>query len=66
MSKRVYEACDPRVHLPGTTWEGRGLRIELLRVGLGILWVRRLDLLPPFDIHWWAAESMHGMTRMSK
>ncbi len=58
----------------GSVWEGRGLRIRVLSVGLAVAWVERLDLsksIPAkYRIHPWAIVtkhgpgSFHGMTRV--
>lgn len=50
----------------GSIWKGRGLEIQVLRVGAGIAVVNRRDLpkrLPEtFRIHAWGIASFKGMT----
>jgi hypothetical protein len=51
----------------GSVWEGRGIKIRVLRVGLAVVLIERLDISPKlqkYRIHPWAIESMEGMTRI--
>ncbi len=49
----------------GSIWKGRGLEIQVLRVGAGVAVVNRRDLpksLPEtFRIHAWGTASFKGM-----
>lgn len=56
--------CNPKVHVLGSIWEGRGLKIRIERCGVGLLIVRRLDLRAPFDVWDWPVEAMRGMRRV--
>ncbi len=53
----------------GAIYEGRGIRIRLKRIGLGVVLIELLtpsgEQLPEkFRIHPWRIESMEGMSRV--
>lgn len=48
-----------------SVWQGRGLKIRVLRIGLSIIWIERLDLPGAYRIFPWALEDMKGMTQVN-
>lgn len=52
----------------GSVWKGRGLKIRVLRIGLGIFWAERLDISPrlraKYGTHPWRKECLKGLTRI--
>lgn len=53
----------------GSIWQGRGLKIRVLRIGLGVIWIERLDIsfkIPnTYRVHPWRIESMKGLKKVS-
>ena len=52
----------------GSVWEGRGIRVRVLSVGLAVVWVERLDLSRDLKRnlreHPWDTESFKGMRKV--
>ena len=53
----------------GSVWSGRGVRVRIIRVGLTVVWIKRLDLGDKvgrlFTVHRWGLECMKGLTPIS-
>lgn len=53
----------------GSIWQGRGLKIRVLRVSLGVIWIERIDISSKvpntYRIHPWRVESIKGLKKVS-
>lgn len=62
-----FQCISDRISV-GSVWKGRGLKVRVLRVGLGVVWVERLDipstLSPTYRIYPWVIESLKGLSRI--